>query len=234
MRVSRHAGLRTSRPSSGSSGFTRLLSSQDIYRSHRPKEKPPQDSNNNENSVPKDFDTIDSNSNLGARSKHAKHKLDKAKAQSMLGKSANEVLKYPAVHGRGHTHNHTFGSKPQRQVPTVSAALQGSNQDPPSQQVEKMAVELPTSSELRKEQPQCEISGKEAISALSRAKSRECRQQIVQVYCKHKERALMPEKVPRYCPVEGESWVLVVSISISISSSLYCGRTSPLVKAKVK
>eukprot|EP00066_Takifugu_rubripes_P009739 XP_003976980.2 PREDICTED: xylosyltransferase 1-like [Takifugu rubripes] len=173
----------------------------DIYRSHRPKEKPPQDSNNNENSVPKDFDTIDSNSNLGARSKHAKHKLDRAKAQSMLGKSA--------VHGRGHAHNHTFGSKPQRQVPTVSAALQGSNQDPPSQQVEKMAVELPTGSELRKEQPQCEISGKEAISALSRAKSRGCRQQIAQVYCKHKERALMPEKVPRYCPMEGKANVNV-------------------------
>uniref|UniRef100_A0A674NK19 Xylosyltransferase 1 n=1 Tax=Takifugu rubripes TaxID=31033 RepID=A0A674NK19_TAKRU len=102
-----------------------------------------------------------------------------------------------------------ISTKPQRQVPTVSAALQGSNQDPPSQQVEKMAVELPTGSELRKEQPQCEISGKEAISALSRAKSRGCRQQIAQVYCKHKERALMPEKVPRYCPMEGKANVNV-------------------------
>lgn len=146
----------------------------------------------------------------------------------MLGKSA--------VHGRGHAHNRTFGSKPQRQVATVSAALQGSNQDPPSQQVEKMAVELPTGSEPKKEQPRCEIGGKEAISALSRAKSRECRQQIAQVYCKHKERALMPEKVPRYCPMEGESWApaVSVSVSISISSGLYWGRASPHVKAKVK
>lgn len=77
-----------------------------------------------------------------------------------------------------------------------------------------MAVELPTGSDLRKEQPQCEISGKEAISALSRAKSRECRQQIVQVYCRHKERALMPEKVPRYCPVEGESWPLALALAL--------------------
>lgn len=55
------------------------------------------------------------------------------------------------------------------------------------------------------QQPKCEISGKEAISALSRAKSRECRQQIAEVYCRHREGQLMPEKVTRYCPVEGES-----------------------------
>lgn len=225
-----NAGLKTSRPSPGSSRFTRLLSPQDVYRSHRPKEKPPQDSNNNENSVPKDFDTIDSNSNLAARSKHAKHKLDKAKAQGMLGKSANEVLKYPAVHARGHAHNRTLGGK----VPTVSAALQGSSQDPPSRQVGKMAVELPTSSELRKEQPRCEISGKEAISALSRAKSRECRQQIVQVYCQHKERALMPEKVPRYCPIDGESWAppLALALALAVAEVKRFGSHSLVVKCR--
>lgn len=187
--------------------------SQDVYHSHRPKEKLHLDSNNNENSVPKDFDTIDSNSNLGARSQrqrvpvaNTKRKLDKAKAQSMLEKSANEVLKYPPVQPRGigHNHNRTFIRKPHPQVPTISAPVQGSNQDPPFYQQKKLATELPPGLEPRKEQPQCEISGKEAISALSRAKSRECRQQIVEVYCKHKERALMPEKVPRYCPIEGE------------------------------
>uniref|UniRef100_A0A672YKS8 protein xylosyltransferase n=1 Tax=Sphaeramia orbicularis TaxID=375764 RepID=A0A672YKS8_9TELE len=146
---------------------------QDAYHSHRPKEKFRPDSNNNENSVPKDFDTIDSNSNLGARSQHqrgpvsnAKRKLDKAQGQGMLG---NQLMKSLS----------TLLSKPKgRGTP-------------------------------RKEQPQCEISGKEAISALSRAKSRECRQQIVEVYCKHKERALMPEKVPRYCPIEGKANVNV-------------------------
>lgn len=184
-----------------------------MYHSHRPKEKLRLDSNNNENSVPKDFDTIDSNSNLGARSQrqrvpvaNGKRKLDKAQAQSMLEKSANEVLKYPPVQPRlmGHNHNRTHIRKPHPQVPTVSAPVQGSNQDPPFYQERNAATWLPPGLEPRKEQPQCEISGKEAISALSRAKSRECRQQIVEVYCKHKERALMPEKVPRYCPIEGE------------------------------
>lgn len=183
-------------------------SSQDIYHSHRPKEKLHLDSNNNENSVPKDFDTIDSNSNLGARSQqervpvaNTKRKLDKAKAQIVLGKSANEVLKHPTTQPRGvgHNHNGTVIRKPHPQVPTVPASVQGSNHDPPVQQMKKVATGS------KKEQPQCEISGKEAISALSRAKSRECRQQIAEVYCKHKEGTLMPEKVPRYCRLEGES-----------------------------
>lgn len=185
--------------------------SQDVYHSHRPKEKLRLDSNNNENSVPKDFDTIDSNSNLGARSQrqrvplaNSKRKLDKAQAQSMLGKSANEVLKLPPIQPRGvgHNHNRTHVRKPHPQVPTVPAPVQGSNQDSSFYQGKKTA--MPPSLETKKEQPQCEISGKEAISALSRAKSRECRQQIVEVYCKHKDRVLMPEKVPRYCPIEGE------------------------------
>jgi len=176
-----------------------------VHRSHRPKEKLRPDSNNNENSVPKDFDTIDSNSNLGARSQrqrlsgaNAKRKLDKA--QSMLG---NEVLKYPPVQFKGHNHTHVRKALPQ--LPTLPAPAQGSNQDPPFYQTRRPdSPPLPPGPEPKKEQLQCEISGKEAISALSRAKSRECRQQIVQVYCKHKERALMPEKVPRFCPIEGE------------------------------
>ncbi|CAK6981725.1 xylosyltransferase 1-like [Scomber scombrus] len=190
-----------------------------VYHSHRLKEKLRLDSNNNENSVPKDFDTIDSNSNLGARSQRqrapianaAKRKLDKSQVQSMLGKSANEVLKHPPVQARGagHNHNRTHVRKPHPPLPTVPAPAQGSNQDPPFYPSKKAAtpppmLQLLPGSEPRKELPQCEISGKEAISALSRAKTRECRQKIVNVYCKHKERALMPEKVPRYCPVEGK------------------------------
>ncbi|XP_076608009.1 xylosyltransferase 1-like isoform X2 [Chaetodon auriga] len=205
-------------PLSLGKGAVRHKLQADVYHSHRPKEKLRLDSNNNENSVPKDFDTIDSNSNLGARSQrqrvpvaNAKRKLDKAQAQSMLGKSANEVLKYPPVppRGAGHNYNRTYVRKPHPPAPTASAPAQGSNQDPPFHQTKTSATRPPPGLEPRKEQPQCEISGKEAISALSRAKSRECRQQIAEVYCRHKERALMPEKVPRFCPVEGKAAVNV-------------------------
>uniref|UniRef100_A0A3Q3JZK1 Xylosyltransferase 1 n=1 Tax=Monopterus albus TaxID=43700 RepID=A0A3Q3JZK1_MONAL len=186
----------------------------DVYHSHRPKEKRRLDSNNNENSVPKDFDTVDSNSNLGARAQpqrtplgNVKHKLDMGQAQSILGKSANEVLNYHVIQPReiGHNHNRTYILKSHPQLPTVPAPVQRSNQDLSFYRSKKSTSSLPPGLKLKKELPQCEISGKEAISALSRAKSRECRLQIVEVYCKHKESMLMPEKVVRYCPIEGKA-----------------------------
>ncbi|XP_056144335.1 xylosyltransferase 1-like [Lampris incognitus] len=186
----------------------------DGFHFHRPKEKIHPDSNNNENSVPKDFDTIDSNSNLGAHSQHqralaanAKRKLEKAQPQSMLGKSANDILKFPAIQPKRaeHSHNHTHFRKPHPQIPTNPAPARGA----PSPYQSSKSATAPPGSEQKKVQPQCEISGKEAISALSRAKSRECRQWIVEIYCKHKENVLMPEKVPRYCPIEGKASVNV-------------------------
>ncbi|KAM9843386.1 xylosyltransferase 1-like [Aulostomus maculatus] len=185
----------------------------DVYHSHRPKEKLRPDSNN-ENSVPKDFDTIDSNSNLGARSQRppppiaiAKHKLDKAQVPSMLGKSASDVLKFPPVQPRvmAHSHNHTHLHKPHPQVPTVPVLALSSSKYLAFNQLRKMATAPAPSLEARQEPPQCEISGKEVISALSRSQSRECRQQIVQVYCQHKEKTLMPENVPRYCARDGKA-----------------------------
>uniref|UniRef100_A0A8C7YKN4 Xylosyltransferase 1 n=1 Tax=Oryzias sinensis TaxID=183150 RepID=A0A8C7YKN4_9TELE len=169
----------------------------DVHVSHRPKEKLRSDSNS-ENSVPKDFDSVDSNSNLAARSQHlravgahSKRRLEKA--QGMLG---NEAFQHIQLKGR----NHTQSRKSPPQLPSFEAPAQGSNQGLPS---------LLPGLEAKKEQRQCEIGGKEAISALSRAKSRECRQQIVEAFCRHKERALMPEKVPRLCPSEGKPLMTV-------------------------
>lgn len=77
--------------------------------------------------------------------------------------------------------------------------------------------------EVTYDQPhKCEISGKEAISALSRAKNKECRQQIAEVYCRHKEGQLMPEKVTRYCPLEGESIHIIKLIDYLILLNSKC------------
>uniref|UniRef100_A0A3Q2QTV0 Xylosyltransferase 1 n=1 Tax=Fundulus heteroclitus TaxID=8078 RepID=A0A3Q2QTV0_FUNHE len=178
----------------------------EVHLPHHPKEKLRPDSNNNENSV----DAIDSNSNLGARSQRqrlpaANVKRKQEKNQSMLG---NEVLKHVPILPK--LHNQTRIQRALPLVPTLPALAQGSNQDPPFFQTKRPgSPPLPPGLEPNKEQPQCEISGKEAISALSRAKSRECRQRIVEVYCKHKDKALMPEKVPRFCPIEGKANVNV-------------------------
>lgn len=203
---------------------------QEGYHSWRPKEKVLLDSNNNENSVPKDFDTfVDSNSNLGAQSlsqrqrmagNAAKHKPDKALRQGILGKAlpneVNEVIQQYTLspqqpRGVGLKDSHAYKRpKPHSQLstkparPSPSPSIKTSNQHQRHHQPRKLVTAAPVRGQ-RREKHQCEISGKEAISALSRAKTRECRQQIAEVYCRHKDRTLMPETVPRYCTIEGES-----------------------------
>lgn len=202
------------------------LFTQDGYYSHRPKEKSRVDSNN-ENSVPKDFENID-NSNFGARSQphrqsvgassskqQQEHLQEKVHSQQQAwrdnspgrGRSSNEVLplghqplavannaSYPGGQGTaGVSRQHYRASQAQQ------AQSQHRHQHPHRRQVTAAPLEV-----AYDQQPKCEISGKEAISALSRAKSKECRQQIAEVYCRHKEGQLMPEKVTRYCPLEGE------------------------------
>ncbi|XP_060696918.1 xylosyltransferase 1 [Hemiscyllium ocellatum] len=171
-----------------------------VLLSHKPKEKNRIDSNN-ENSVPKDFENID-NSNFGPRiqkqklqpevkskaptEKKAKYEqVGKAKDHSLLGKGTNEVLKYGNYQAKNASNlqpNHKTGN------------------------VYKDVVIGKNTQEIHYEQtPRCEISGKEALSALSRAKSKHCQQEIAELYCLHKDGKLMPEKAPRLCPLEGKA-----------------------------
>ncbi|KAL4648100.1 xylosyltransferase 2 [Arapaima gigas] len=48
--------------------------------------------------------------------------------------------------------------------------------------------------------PKCEVLSKDALSALHRAPSRQCRQEIADVVCQHQEGRLMPESFPQFCP----------------------------------
>eukprot|EP00064_Thunnus_orientalis_P007048 superscaffoldBa00000761_g7067 len=202
--------------------------STDGYYSHRPKEKNRVDSNN-ENSVPKDFENID-NSNFGARSqphrqsvgatsskRQREHLQEKAHAQQQtwrdsspsLGRSSNEVL--PVGHqplavsnNASYVGGQGVAGGPQQHYRASQQVQQAQSQHRHQHPHRKQATAAPL--EVTYDQPpKCEISGKEAISALSRAKSKECRQQIAEVYCRHKEGQLMPEKVTRYCPLEGKA-----------------------------
>ncbi|XP_010789054.1 xylosyltransferase 1-like [Notothenia coriiceps] len=196
---------------------------QDGYYSHRPKEKNRVDSNN-ENSVPKDFENID-NSNFGARSQphrqsvgatsskqQREHLQEKAHAQQQAwrdtspSRNSNEVL--PVGHqtlalGNNASHHGGVGGVSQQHY-RASHAQQAESQHRHQYPHRRQATAAPLEVNYD-EPPKCEISGKEAISALSRAKSKECRQQIAEVYCRHKEGQLMPEKVTRYCPLEGKA-----------------------------
>lgn len=146
---------------------------------------------NNENSVPKDFESID-NSNFAARLQTQRHASNRRQQDTQQGhakaKGSNELVHYGPNHtGAGLRHDSTLTLPPRHHNP----------------QVRRSGVALP---EIKYDQPpKCEITGKEAISALSRVKTKECRQQIAEVYCRHKDQQLMPERVTRYCPLEGKA-----------------------------
>ncbi|KAM9296883.1 xylosyltransferase 2 [Gastrophryne carolinensis] len=52
--------------------------------------------------------------------------------------------------------------------------------------------------------PKCDISGKDALSALTRVGSQKCRRELADVICLHQAGQLMPKNLPRYCQVTGK------------------------------
>ncbi|XP_029945376.1 xylosyltransferase 2 [Salarias fasciatus] len=53
--------------------------------------------------------------------------------------------------------------------------------------------------------PKCDIRGKDALSALHRAGSQQCRQEIANIVCQHQAGQLMPHALPQFCPQLGVS-----------------------------
>lgn len=52
--------------------------------------------------------------------------------------------------------------------------------------------------------PKCDILSKDALSALQRAESQQCRQEIANIVCQHQAGQLMPNTLPQFCPHLGE------------------------------
>jgi len=193
---------------------------------------------NNENSVPKDFENIDNSNFGARSQPHrqpagAAAAAGKQREREQLQENAHAQRQQqtwrdnaPSPGGRGGSNEVlSVGHRP----PAAAAAggdndasrPGGSRQHEANQQLigqsqhrhqhprrRQATAAAPLGGVAYDEPPKCEIAGKEAVSALSRAKSRECRQQIAEVYCRHKEGQLMPEAVTRYCPLEGESIIV--------------------------
>ncbi|XP_068606122.1 xylosyltransferase 2 isoform X2 [Brachionichthys hirsutus] len=53
--------------------------------------------------------------------------------------------------------------------------------------------------------PKCNIVGKDALSALERAETQQCRQEIANIVCQHQAGLLMPRSLPKYCTKSGTS-----------------------------
>ncbi|XP_070811439.1 LOW QUALITY PROTEIN: xylosyltransferase 1 [Pituophis catenifer annectens] len=180
---------------------------QDGYFSHRPKEKTRTDSNN-ENSVPKDFENID-NSNFAPRSQKQKHHPELVKKPISAQK---ERLRRKLEQEEKAKENSVLGKNFSERLPLDNSAPKPNNNGnslkdtPRSLGQPHMKRNGNGSPELGYDQlPKCDISGKEALSALSRAKSKQCRQEIAKTYCQHKQGKLMPEQVTRFCPLEGKA-----------------------------
>nr|XP_040133243.1 xylosyltransferase 1 isoform X1 [Ictidomys tridecemlineatus] len=179
------------------------LGTQDGYFSHRPKEKVRTDSNN-ENSVPKDFENVD-NSNFAPRTQQRKHQPESAKKPAGRQKERLQRKLEPQEKGQGQGRPF-LGKGPKEALPPRESAAANSSRgkDPPRPPHARRGGG--SSRESKDDRPpRCDISGKEAISALSRSKSRHCRQEIGETYCQHKLGLLMPERVTRLCPLEGKA-----------------------------
>ncbi|NP_071631.1 xylosyltransferase 1 precursor [Rattus norvegicus] len=178
------------------------LETQDGYFSHRPKEKVRTDSNN-ENSVPKDFENVD-NSNFAPRTQKQKHQPELAKKP--LSRQKERLQRKLGAQDKGQGQS-VLGKGPKEVLPPREKAPGNSSQGKDlSRHSHSRKSGGGGSPETKSDQvPKCDISGKEAISALTRAKSKHCRQEIAETYCRHKLGLLMPEKVARFCPLEGKA-----------------------------
>lgn len=125
---------------------------------------------------------------LSKQKEHLRKKLEeeKVKENSLLGKSSNEVVQLSDKPGKNSSDSNL---KDVHTSPRQQPLKKTGNSSP------ELKYDLP---------PKCEVTGKEAISAMSRAKSKPCRQEIADVYCQHKHGKLMPEKVTRFCTLEGK------------------------------
>lgn len=160
---------------------------------------------NNENSVPKDFENTD-NSNFAPKIQKQKHQPELVKTP--LGMQKERLKQKMKQEGKGRENSQPGNNYNEALQYKDRATNNGSDNwkevhgSPRQHHLQKNGTRSP---EIQYEQlPKCEISGKEALSALSRAKSKHCRQAIAEVYCQHKQGRLMPQQATRFCPVEGK------------------------------
>ncbi|XP_047215598.1 xylosyltransferase 2-like isoform X2 [Girardinichthys multiradiatus] len=67
--------------------------------------------------------------------------------------------------------------------------------------------------------PKCDITGKDALSALHRAGSQQCRQEIANIVCQHQTGQLMPKALPQFCPQLGVSQPVQAADEVDLNLS---------------
>lgn len=57
-------------------------------------------------------------------------------------------------------------------------------------------------------QPWCNITTKEAVTAIHRATTQACKHEIANITCLMQQSMLYPKRLPRYCPLKGKLVVI--------------------------
>lgn len=68
--------------------------------------------------------------------------------------------------------------------------------------------------------PWCNITTKEAISAIHRATTQACKYEIANITCLMQQGMLYPKRLPRYCPLKGRS-LFFFSLNIILIKNEY-------------
>ena len=151
--------------------------------------------------MPKDFENVD-NSNFAPRTQKQKHQPELTKKPPRGQKELLKRKREQEEKGRGRP---SPGKGPNEVLPPGERVAVNGSRGKDAPRPPHARKSRGSSPEAKPDQPlRCDISGKEAISALSRSKSKHCRQEIGETYCRHRLGLLMPEKVTRLCPLEGK------------------------------
>ena len=51
--------------------------------------------------------------------------------------------------------------------------------------------------------PDCDLKDKDAISAVTRASSQECKRELVSLACRLQSKSLFPKRLPSFCHLKG-------------------------------
>ncbi|KAL6477096.1 hypothetical protein MHYP_G00155950 [Metynnis hypsauchen] len=120
----------------------------------------------------------------GAKRRSKPSLIDKSLNMQGPGAAADGIAPYDPSSSRNFTDMRAGeGGKIPLAIPGEPGSVEGAPQIPNSDFV-----------------PKCEISGKDALSALHRASSRQCRQELANIVCQHQSGELMPQSLPQFCP----------------------------------
>ncbi|XP_034045918.1 xylosyltransferase 2 [Thalassophryne amazonica] len=133
-------------------------------------------------------------------------KLKTPQEQGMTGAGGDGVISHDLSSSRNFSNNQGGADKPVKlppaAIPGEPGSVDGAHQASSSDFV-----------------PKCDIVGKDALSALHRAVSQQCRQEIANIVCQHQAGQLMPDTLPQFCPQLGVSNLVQVGDELDNSLS---------------